>query len=170
MRANTKIQLWRRPDVELRAMHGTRCAVELFHLEGRVDVAAAPIDCLEGAAAIADDEVVTLQLDRLYPAKGDLGCRHVLDEVTHGPVPSPTSAATGNYLTSSQPLKVGQAMCTDSPEINHESAEDREPVAYSNRAPLISIETISISKIGRRSGPRVYARRLVGSQIPLAVT
>ena len=82
MRANTKIQLWRRPDVELRAMHGTRCAVELPHLEGRVDVAAAPIDCLEGAAAIADDEVVTLQLDRLHPARGDLGCRHVLDEVT----------------------------------------------------------------------------------------
>ena len=41
---------------------------------------------------------------------------------------------------------------------------------YSNRMSLRSIETISISRTGRRSGPRVYARRLVGKLIPFSTT
>jgi hypothetical protein len=61
-------------NVKLGAMHGASddFAIERSQFQRRIHVSAAPLNGVEGAAAIADDDLVSVELDGFHPAERDL--------------------------------------------------------------------------------------------------
>ncbi len=82
-------------DIKLGAVHAAsdELTVERTHLQRRIHVPAASLDGVVSSAAIADDDLEPLDLDRFHPARRDLIRVYCANElVTQGSRPL---AATG---------------------------------------------------------------------------